>query len=65
MKKSFKLVTKMTSATCADIWCVWNNGENGVVIARIFFPADGQLGDSLECLKAVEACLTKRIRTSV
>lgn len=65
MKKSFKLVTKMTSATCADIWCVWNNGEDGVVIACILLPADGQLGDSLLCLEEICDSLKKRIRKSV
>lgn len=65
MKRTFKLVSKMASATCADIWCVWNNGEDGTVIARILFPADGQMNDSLECLEEVCASLKKRIRKSV
>lgn len=65
MKKSFKVVPKITGVNSADIWCTWNNGEDGVLIARILFPADGQMNDSLECLEAVTASLTKRIRKSV
>ena len=65
MKKSFKLVPKMISANCADIWCLWNHDEDGLVIARILFPVDGQMNDSMECLQEICVSIKKRIRKSV
>lgn len=66
MKNQFRLVPKMISPNCADIWFMsGGNNENGTIIARILFPADGQLNDNLKALEDTCSILRTRIRRSV
>ena len=65
MKKSFRIIPKIVGVNCAEIWCLWNHDEDGIIIASVRFPVDGQWNDSMECLQEICTSLKKRIRKSV
>ncbi len=62
--KSFRVVPKFMSDSIVSFGIVYPNGETRL-IARIEFPSDGQLGDTVETCQQIAVLLTKRIRKSV
>ncbi|MDE7202364.1 MAG: hypothetical protein K2O91_10800 [Lachnospiraceae bacterium] len=62
--KNVKVVPKFTRANVVDFGAVFPNGETQL-IARIVYPLDGQIGDSVEANKAIVEVLSKRIKKSV
>ena len=62
--RNIRIVTKFTRANVVDFGAVFPNGETQL-IARIVYPQDNQLNDSVEANKAIAEILSKRIRKSV
>lgn len=63
-RNSLRVVPKFRSSTIVDFGLVFPSGEVRV-IARIEFPADGQIGDSVETCNQISNLLARRMRKSV
>lgn len=64
VRNSSKVVSKFRSSTVVDFAIVYPSGETRL-IARVEFPADGQLGDSVETSRQIAEILNRRIKKSV
>lgn len=64
VRNTCKVVSKFRSSTIVDFGVVYPTGETKLV-ARVDFPPDGQIGDSVEASKQIADILSKRIRKSV
>ena len=63
-RNSCKVIPKFRSANIVDFGVVYPTGETKLV-ARVDFPPDGQIGDSVEASKQIADILSKRIKKSV
>lgn len=63
-KNSIKVIPKFRSSTIAEFGALFPSGDVRI-IARVEFPADGQLGDSVQTCNQIADLLVKRIRKSV
>ena len=63
-RNNCKVVPKFRSANIVDFGLVYSSGESKLV-ARVDFPPDGQIADSVEASKQIADILSKRIRKSV
>lgn len=64
MTTKIKVVPKFRTSTVVDFGAVFPSGETRL-IARVEFPADGQIGDSVDACREIAEILNKRIRKSV
>ena len=64
VRNTCKVVTKFRSANIVDFGAIYPTGE-AKLIARVDFPPDGQIADSVEASKQIADILNKRIRKSV
>lgn len=62
--RNCKVITKFRNSTVVDFGAVYPDGTTRL-IARVEYPQDGQLDDSVEANKAIADALSKRIRKSV
>lgn len=64
LRISCKVVPKFRTGTVVDFGAVFPDGRTKLV-ARIEYPDDGQLGDSVEANKEIAEILCRRIKKSV
>ena len=64
MATKIKIVPKFRTSTIVDFGAVFPSGETRL-IARIEYPSDGQIGDSVEANKDIAEILNKRLRKSI
>lgn len=64
VRNNSKVVPKFRSSTIVDFGIVYSSGETKL-IARVEFPADGQLGNSVETSRQIADILNRRIKKSV
>lgn len=62
--RNCKVITKFRNSTVVDFGIVCSDGTTRL-IARVEYPQDGQIGDSVETNKEIAEALSKRIRKSV
>lgn len=63
-RNNCKVVPKFLYANLVDFGAVYPDGTTRL-IARVEYPSDGQIGDSVEANKVIADALSKRIRKSV
>jgi len=62
--RNIKIVPKFRNSTVVDFGAVFNDGTTRL-IARVEYPADGQLGDSVETNKEIAEALSRRLKKSI
>lgn len=63
-KNTCKVVPKFRTSTVVDFGAVFPDGRTKLV-ARVEYPPDGQLGDSVEANKEIAEILCRRIKKSI
>lgn len=63
-RNTCKVIPKFRSSTVVDFGALFPSGEIRL-IARVEFPADDQLNDSLDASRDIAEILSKRLRKSI
>lgn len=62
--RNIKIVPKFRNSTVVDFGAVLPDGTTRL-IARVEYPQDGQIGDSVEANKDIADILSKRLKKSI
>lgn len=63
-RNNIRVIPKFRGSTYVEFVALFPSGD-GRIIGKIEFPADGQLGDSVQTCNQIADLLVKRIRKSV
>lgn len=62
--RNIKIVPKFRNSTVVDFGVIFSDGSTRL-IARVEYPSDGQIGDSVEANKAIAEALSRRLKKSI
>ena len=63
-RNSCKIVPKFRNSTVVDFGAVFSDGSTRL-IARVEYPQEGQIGDSVEANKEIAEVLNRRLKKSI